>query len=96
MPGNFANSFATYFNCKVITNSARGKISSTVYNGKCQLIVADRHFMNVCDVEMCLRDLSNKKCEGFDRIPVCSIFDACAKAFGFEFGIWNFCERKFF
>ena len=28
------------------------------------------------DVELCMRDLNNKKCEGFDRIPVCAIYDA--------------------
>ena len=27
------------------------------------------------DVKKCLYDLSNKKCEGFDRIPVCLLFD---------------------
>ena len=30
------------------------------------------------DVKCCLYGLSNKKCEGFDRIPVCSLYDACA------------------
>ena len=34
--------------------------------------------MNPDDVKDCLYDLSNKKCEGFDRIPVCCIYDACA------------------
>ena len=28
------------------------------------------------DVLACLSDLNNKKCEGFDRIPVCVLFDA--------------------
>ena len=30
------------------------------------------------DVKCCLYRLSNKKCEGFDRIPVCSLYDARA------------------
>ena len=28
------------------------------------------------DVQLCLSELKNKKCEGFDRIPVCMLFDA--------------------
>ena len=28
------------------------------------------------DVLACLSDLNNKKCEGFDRIPVCVLFNA--------------------
>ena len=28
------------------------------------------------DVKLCLSELNNKKCEGFDRIPVCMLFDA--------------------
>ena len=31
--------------------------------------------MQQSDVKKCLYDLSNKKCEGFDRIPVCLIND---------------------
>ena len=30
------------------------------------------------DVEICMSDLNTKKCEGYDRIPVCSIYDARA------------------
>ena len=74
--GSFANSFATHFLDKVCITTARTKIKSSVYNGKCQLIVADRHFMKPADVRACLFDLSSKKCEGFDRIPVCALSDA--------------------
>ena len=28
------------------------------------------------DVKICMSELKNKKCEGFDRIPVCMIYDA--------------------
>ena len=28
------------------------------------------------DVKLCLSKLNNKKCEGFDRIPVCMLLDA--------------------
>ena len=31
--------------------------------------------MDVKDVESCLKDLSSKKCEGYDRIPVCFLYD---------------------
>ena len=34
--------------------------------------------MKYDDVKSCLYDLSNKKCEGFDRIPVCALYDARA------------------
>ena len=35
--------------------------------------------MTLNDVKICLDELSNKKCEGFDRIPVCMIYDAREK-----------------
>ena len=47
-----------------------------VYNGKCKIIVQNRNFMTVTDVNACLNELNNKKCEGFDRIPVCVLYDA--------------------
>ena len=40
----------------------------------CKLIVQNRHFMKTSDVWGCLPDLNGKKCEGFDRIPVCAIY----------------------
>ena len=50
-----------------------------VYNGKCKLNVQKRNFMLENDVKRCLDELKNKKCEGFDRIPVCIILDAQVK-----------------
>ena len=44
-----------------------------IYNGKCKLIVQNRNFMLEIDVLACMNVLDNKKCEGFDRIPVCVI-----------------------
>ena len=32
--------------------------------------------MTTSDVKECLNDLKTKKCEGFDRIPVCTLYDA--------------------
>ena len=32
--------------------------------------------MSEKDVKLCLSELKNKKCEGFDRIPVCMLLDA--------------------
>ena len=37
--GGGQGSFATYFHDKVELNSRKAKVSSTVYNGKCQYIV---------------------------------------------------------
>ena len=50
-----------------------------VYNGKCKLIVQNRNFMTENDVGICLGELKNKKCEGFNRIPVCMLLDAKVK-----------------
>ena len=47
-----------------------------VYNGKCKLIIQKRNFMTENDVKRCLDELKNKKCEGFDRLPVCFINDS--------------------
>ena len=49
-----------------------------VYNGKCQMFVHNRFFMDKADVKECMNTLMNKKCEGFDRIPVCVFKDAKA------------------
>ena len=76
--GAFANSFASHFHNKVELNTRKTTVKSTVYNGKCQLIVANRNFMTPDDVKICLYGLSNKRCEGFDRIPVCCLHDARA------------------
>ena len=46
-----------------------------VYNGKCRLIVQNRNFMTINDVKLCLNELCNKKCEGFDRIPLCMLYE---------------------
>ena len=47
-----------------------------VYNGKCKLIVQNRNFMTESDVRECIKDLKNKKCEGYDRIPLCMLIDS--------------------
>ena len=62
--GLLADSFASHFHSKVITNAVRTKVNSSVYNGKCQLIVQNRNFMKINDVKDCLNDLSSKQCEG--------------------------------
>ena len=38
--------------------------------------IENRSFVTVSDVEECLSNLNSKKCEGFDRIPVCLLYDA--------------------
>ena len=76
-PGQAASSFAGYFSSKVIANIRKTNVDpNNVYNGKCKLIVLNRNFMAVTDVKECLSNLNSKKCEGFDRIPVCALFDS--------------------
>ena len=48
-----------------------------MYNGKCKLIVQNMNFNAEVDIKECIIDLPNKKCEGFDRIPVCLLRDSC-------------------
>ena len=73
----YANSFATHFSEKIKSNIAKSNLSpTTVYNGACKLLVINRHFMKRSDVRECLSELKNKKCEGYDRIPLCMIRDS--------------------
>ena len=75
--GQAASIFAGYFSSKVNENVRKTVIDPiNVYNGKCKLIVQNRNFMTVNDVNDCLLNLNSKKCEGFDRIPVCAVYDA--------------------
>ena len=39
-------------------------------------MVVNRNFMKKADVKECINLLLNKKCEGFDRIPVCVLKDS--------------------
>ena len=66
-----------HFHEKVKLYVAKTKVViNNVYNGKCKLIVQNRNFMTEKDVTECLNDLPIKKCEGYYRIPVCSLYDA--------------------
>ena len=51
------------------------KLDDNVYNGKNKLMVLNRNFMQKSNVKECIKSLPNKKCEGFDRIPVCVLKD---------------------
>ena len=77
-PANVANAFASFFNEKVVVNSSKASCKDNVYNGKCKLLVQTRNFMSPSDVSACLNDLISKKCEGFDRIPLCLLYDCRA------------------
>ena len=77
-PAKTADAFAKFFQDKVLAHSSKALIKDDVYNGKCKLIVQNRNFMCCNDVKACLNDLTSKKCEGFDRILVCLLFDARA------------------
>ena len=77
-PGDIANSFARHFSDKIKMNVNKTNVNmNTVYNGKCKLLVQNRNFMLESDVKECMLALPRKKCEGFDRIPVCIILDSC-------------------
>ena len=71
-----AQCFAEYFCGKVLDHVNKSNIKNDTYNGKCKLIVANRDFMTKSDVWECMSQLKNKKCEGYDRIPVCCLLDA--------------------
>ena len=68
--------FACHFDSKVRANVALARVDPNgVYNGRSQLLVQNRFFMDKADVTECIEMLKNKKCEGFDKIPVCLIKD---------------------
>ena len=77
--GTVAESFANFFRDKIGDNVSKTNVNSNaVYNGKCKLIVQNRNFMQKSDIKACMNVLNTKKCEGFDRIPVCILADAKA------------------
>ena len=74
---DLANAFASHFDNKVRSGVALARVDPNgVYNGRCQLLVQNRFFMDKVDVEECINMITNKKCEGFDRIPACILKDA--------------------
>ena len=76
-PGRRAGAFAHYFSSKIAANVNRARVNANeVYNGKNKLIVQNINFMTENDVKLCMNELSSKKCEGFDHIPVCVLYDA--------------------
>ena len=70
------NAFANFFNDKITAHVNNVTVSRNVYNGKNKIIVQNRNFMLRSDIKECLVSLKNKRCEGFDRIPVCIFTDA--------------------
>ena len=74
--GNRAECFAKHFIDKVKVNVNKTKVDKKVYNGKNKLIVGCRDFMKKSDVKECLTMLKSKRCEGYDRIPVCALVDS--------------------
>ena len=73
---NIANAFATFFNEKIKSHVANTSVCPNVYNGKNKIIVQNRNFMQKSDVKECMISLKSKRCEGYDRIPVCVIADS--------------------
>ena len=77
-PLEVASAFAKHFAEKIKSNVNKTLVNANgVYNGKNKLMVLNRNFMKENDVKLCLNELMNKRCEGFDRIPLCVIRDAC-------------------
>ena len=72
-----AEAFAKFFNEKITSHARMTNVCNRVYNGKNKIIVQNRNFMLKKDIEECIKSLKPKRCEGFDRIPVCVITDAC-------------------
>ena len=61
---------------KIKLNAEKTVVDLNVYNGKNKLIVWCRDFMTKSDVKECLALLKPKRCEGYDRIPVCALYDS--------------------
>ena len=61
------------------------KVDKNVYNGKNKLIVGCRDFTTKSDGKECLSMLKPKRCEGYDRIPVCAIYKIEPFFYIFEF-----------
>ena len=61
--------FATYFEEKIrnITNST--VVDPSVYNGVRKMVAGNEMFMSIGEVEICIRSIKIKNCEGYDRIP---------------------------
>ena len=57
---------------------AKARVNVTgVHNGNCKMLVQNQNFMIYDDVKACMSELKDKKCEGFHRIPLCIVNDAC-------------------
>ena len=70
-PLQVASAFAKHFAEKIKSNVNKTHVNANgVYNGKNKLMVLNRNFMKENDVKLCLNELMNKRCEGFDRIPL--------------------------
>ena len=74
---NIANTFAIFFSDKVQSIKDSLAINRNVYNGKCKLIVDNRFFMSSDDVKLAMQSLKPKNSEGYDRIPVKMLYNAC-------------------
>ena len=51
----------------------------SAYNAKCKMLVQNRNSVTEKDVKDCMAEFKNKKCEEFDRIPLCMLSDASEK-----------------
>ena len=65
-----------FFHKKVPNLVSQTQPKDTVYNGKNKLIIQNRNFMTNDDIKECMITLKSKRCEGYDKIPVCLVTEA--------------------
>ena len=66
---NLADTFADFFNNKVVNFSNETAVSHIVYNGKRKVYCDNKMFMSSCKIIECVKTIKIKNCEGYDRIP---------------------------
>ena len=70
-----ADRFAAFFDNKIKKVLGDTKIDENVYNGTQKVNAENSFFMDRDSIEECIRSLSIKNSEGFDRIPQRVIVD---------------------
>ena len=66
---NLADTFAYFFNDKVVKISNDTVINDNVYNGQKKVYCDDKMFMSSQKIVECVKTIKMKNCEGYDRIP---------------------------
>ena len=61
--------FAAFFCNKVESITRETQVDQNVYNGRQKLAADSRMFMSMNEIEICIKAIKIKNCEGYDRIP---------------------------